>query len=234
MSNYLHGVIPANSDVDFSGYGNYYGISPEATTVLFKPGDTFGLIAAFASLLPIALCVALLTVFLCRRTAEDLWIGAGQVFGEVLNTVLKLIIKEKRPHTPVINMPEDSYGMPSAHSQYMGYFATVMTMQTLFAKNISMAHRLFRIASLMGISVLTAYSRYYLYYHTLAQVICGFLFGMFYGLCWYSLGGFLRITGLMSWGISLWPFRLMLVKDQDYSVSTEYEEYQRELQKKKR
>lgn len=225
MSNYFGEVALENSYA--SAEGAYLGIAPEATTVLYAPGDLLGLACAYASLVPIFLCVALLTVFLCRRTAEDLWVGGGQIVCEIVNGLVKLITKEPRPASPVTNMPVDSYGMPSAHSQYMGFFATVIIIQSLCAGRISGAHRALRAAAVLALSTFSAFSRYYLYYHTIPQVVIGYLIGVVFGIAWMALLAVVRKSGLLSWGLSLWPCRLLLVKDVKYSVAQEYAEFKK-------
>lgn len=233
MSNYL-GEVSLEFAQEFADIraapvvaeGTYKGIAPEATTVLYEPGDVLGLACAFASLVPIFLCVALLTVFLCRRTADSLWVGGGQVVCEIVNGIVKLIIKQPRPSSPVTNMPVDSYGMPSAHSQYMGYFAMIVIVQSLTAPGISAAHSTLRILGVLNLSIFTSYSRYYLYYHTGPQVFVGYLVGLVFGATWLPLITVVRKSGLLAWGLSLWPCRQLLVKDMDYSVLEEYEEYQ--------
>ena len=231
MSSYISGVIVGFENtiteqmLGLNDPSKYIGVAPEATTVLYKPGDYFGCVMAFASLFPIALCWVLLTVFLCRRTAQDLWIGAGHVANEILNNMVKVIIKEPRPHPPVINLPEDSYGMPSAHSQYMGYFSAIFICETLRSRSTSTPRKIVRIAIVLVMSAMTMYSRYYLHYHTPKQIFIGYLCGNFTGVYWLLLIKLLRKVGLLSWALNLLPFRLMLVKDSDYSVEREYQDY---------
>lgn len=239
MSSYLSGVVPGlkgtiggASQNRYSG-GSYVGVAPEATTVLYRPGDLFGELMAFASLLPIAICVALFTAFICRRTAQDLWVGGGQIANEILNSLIKIVLKVPRPHSPVINMPEDSYGMPSAHSQYMGYFSAVIIADCLVSTKLAWFRRLARVALVLSMSALTMFSRYYLHYHTPGQIFAGYFCGCAMACAWLLCGQLLRALGLMQWAIELWPCRLMLVKDESYNLETEYENYALGQEKKK-
>lgn len=241
MSSYFGGVSLGEKGIEeFGGQragkvvnaANYIGVAPELTTVLYAPGDKMGMAAAIASLIPIGICVALLTVFLCRRTAEDLWVGLGQIGCEVANGVLKIIIKEPRPSSPVTNMPVDSFGMPSAHSQYMGYFAMIIILQTLKARKISTRYRILRIVLALGVSSFIAYSRYYLYYHTGQQVTVGYGVGCVIGFVWFKALDVARTLGLVKWGVGLYPSRLLSVKDADYSVTEEHELWRAESAKK--
>lgn len=212
--------------------GTYIGVAPEFTTVLYRPGDLMGRVCAIASLIPIAICVSLLTAFLCRRTADDLWVGVGQVVCELVNGIIKLYVRQPRPSSPVTNIPADSFGMPSAHSQYMGYFCMVIIIDALRARNLSTIHRVVRIVSVIVVSVFTAYSRYYLYYHTGPQVTVGFLVGSALAFVWLKFENVVRAIGLMRWGLNLWPCRLMLVKDTPYSIYDEYQEYRKRVDKR--
>lgn len=187
---------------------------------------------AFASLLPIAVCVVLLTTFLCRRTAQSLWLGAGQVANEVLNSLIKIVLKVPRPHSPVINMPEDSYGMPSAHSQYMGYFSTVIIIDCVLSRDMHLYRRAFRIIAVLGMAAVTMFSRYYLHYHTPTQIFAGYACGCIMAFGWCFIAYMLRVLGLMDWALDLQPFRMLLVKDTSYSVTSEYDQWRMNKEKK--
>jgi len=106
---------------------------------------------------------------------------AGQLFGELLNWVIKRAIKQDRPiraaftafsefHSEDIPFPEhigNGYGFPSSHSQYMAYFASFLMCHLYFRHQFSstgysfldFAWRMAVYAALLGWSGLVAYSR---------------------------------------------------------------------------
>lgn len=202
--------------------GSYYGIAPEFTAVLYHPDDKLGLVCAFASLVPVAILIAHLSVFLCRRTADDLFFAGGQVFCEAMNVILKLIIRQPRPITPVSNMPADSFGMPSSHAQFMGFTTVYLIVKLAASPHIPVFERILRAFLLLVVGIGVAFSRYYLWYHTGPQVTLGFFIGAVLSLAWLWFGKLIRRLGLWQWFLTLWPCRIMYVKDADYDVRAEY------------
>lgn len=223
---------PDNGRIDSVGL-NYYGVCPEFTTVLFKPGDYIGLVCALLSLIPPAVLMMHLSAFLSRRTAQDLWFAGGQVICEGSNFVLKRLMKQPRPQSPVLNMPEESYGMPSAHSQFMGFLVGYMVVQMYFSPHLPKWDRVFRISGMSLLAGLVGFARYYLYYHSPAQVAMGLTFGFLLGSFWFLVSVPLRKFGVVAWVVSLWPCRLLLIKDVDYNVREEYQSYVATVNKRK-
>lgn len=156
----------------------------------------FSLALALITLSPILLMVSpayrakyqLLSVIqasyaaLAVQTREFLVIvmWAGQLFGELLNWVIKRAIKQDRPiraaFTAIqgfilkIFFPEhigNGYGFPSSHSQYMAYFASFLMCHLYFRHRFSSTGysfldflwRMTVYAALLGWSGLVAYSR---------------------------------------------------------------------------
>lgn len=211
----------------------YYGVCPEFTTVLYKADDRVGLACALLSLLPPAILMMHLATFLSRRTAQDLWFAGGQVVCEASNVILKRVLRQARPLSPVLNMPEESYGMPSAHSQFMGFLVGYLFVQMLFSSHLPFWDKIFRMSGTSIMAGAVGFARYYLYYHSGVQVVAGLTFGGVLGALWFLLSRPLRKYGVFEWGLSLWPCRLLLVKDVDYNNRAEYEEYRKCLRKKK-
>lgn len=50
----------------------------------------------------------------------------GVLLNEICNTVLKHLLQEPRPLARNTNLLYSEYGMPSAHSQFMWFFASYM------------------------------------------------------------------------------------------------------------
>lgn len=202
--------------------GTYLGVAPEFTAVLYHPDDKVGLVCAFGSLVPAAVLIAHLSVFLCRRTAADLWFAGGQVVCEATNVVLKLIIRQPRPITPVTNMPADSFGMPSSHAQFMGFTSVYLLLKLARSHHIPPFERLLRASLILLVGTGVSYSRYYLWYHSGPQVCWGFAIGALLSSFWLALHSLLRRTVVWPWLLSLWPCRYLCVKDTDYDVRAEY------------
>ena len=136
----------------------------------------------------------------------------GMVFNELINTVLKYIIKQPRPISRDNNYNE--YGMPSSHSQFVWFFSIYMflfiwirlqhitnTKSVWFSKTI-VSLGCFAAALIVTVSryippafffysgdlkILNFHFRIYLLYHTVSQVAVGALIGSLLGLLWFLL-----------------------------------------------
>ena len=111
--------------------------------------------------------------------AKILFLFPGSI---LLNIVLKLLIKEKRPSgTQNVNMLEKliddgTYGMPSGHAQMVGTQLGIVFFQK--------SHYFLKIATLIQ-SFATLTQRYIFKKHTASQLIIGFFIGIIY--CYYFL-----------------------------------------------
>lgn len=92
------------------------------------------------------------------------------------------------------------YGMPSSHAQFMGFFATYVILWTLRnCKKTSLLLRLARSFVVLGTAGAVCVSRIYLTYHTVEQVVIGFLIGFGSGLAWYIFFRLLKNIGIIEW-----------------------------------
>jgi dolichyldiphosphatase len=127
--------------------------SLKVTHVYYNPSDPFSLALAFLALIPQALMVIYVTLIYARREIEVVLMLVGQLLCELVNLILKRVIKEDRPPGKV-SQPSDSlplqvsavllrgwrligvrveilgegYGMPSSHAQFMTFFAVYVTL----------------------------------------------------------------------------------------------------------
>ncbi|KAJ7334252.1 hypothetical protein DFH08DRAFT_880627 [Mycena albidolilacea] len=116
---------------------------------------------------------------------------AGQLAGEVLNLALKHAIKQNRPSYSAAN----GYGFPSSHSQYMGYFASFLMLHLYFRHRFSttgsrIVDQAWRIAIYLALllwALVVAYSRFYLRYHSVAQILWGLGIGVALGVSFYTV-----------------------------------------------
>lgn len=85
-------------------------------------GDSFGKILALISLAPFGIGAGFVALILFRRDLHTITFFLGVLCSEVLNYVLKNTICDDRP----LRRPHEhgEYGMPSAHAQFVWFFAT--------------------------------------------------------------------------------------------------------------
>ncbi|GHJ90371.1 hypothetical protein NliqN6_6773 [Naganishia liquefaciens] len=173
---------------------NYAALVPlDYTYVLYDPSShPVGPLLALLTLSPFFLFSSYATIILVNRPLSGFNILLGQLSNEALNGVLKRRWKGIRP-----GKLGDGYGMPSSHSQFLGYSSTFLivhlllihqreqgTGRALAVRNTFTAKvtRYGLVVGLVAWSLLTGYSRVYLHYHTAGQVILGLSIGSLTGL----------------------------------------------------
>ncbi|TFY73163.1 hypothetical protein EWM64_g10848, partial [Hericium alpestre] len=152
-------------------------------------GSHLSLVMALITLSPILLMAsyAVLAVYTRELTVINMW--AGQLLCELSNWIVKRAIKQERPNDSV----GTGYGFPSSHSQYMAYFATFLVLHLWFRHRFVstgywIVDKLFQLlihAALIGWAAVVAYSRFYLAYHSPAQVLWGVSIGVVFGVVFY-------------------------------------------------
>jgi len=160
------------------------------THVEYPEGDKLGKIFAIYSLAPLVIAIVLFTLFVSRRDLHTATLGVGVILNHLVNQVLKRVYAEPRPVIREVVL--EKYGWPSNHSQYMWF---VCMYCVLFIK-----YRLHhgRLLSEIGWKVVAAggcllaalvmsYSRVYLQYHTVDQVIAGAWIGSLSALVWFLI-----------------------------------------------
>ncbi|XP_023349733.1 dolichyldiphosphatase 1 [Eurytemora carolleeae] len=160
------------------------------TYVEYPEGDKLGMVFAIYSLTPLVIVIILATLFFSRRDIHTFTLGIGVILNHILNHFLKHYFAEARPI--IRDVVFEGHGMPSNHSQYMWFVSTYLV---LFLK-----YRLHHIGNCMetiwkvfcGLLILAsaglmAYSRVYLEYHTVSQVVWGSVIGAFSALVWFLI-----------------------------------------------
>ena len=130
-----------------------------------------------------------LSLFLLRNITKYLsFFVVGFIFNNILNIVLKLLIKEPRPTTDqkaieigVVNgarISFDKFGMPSGHAQNCGYCLAfiIMTLNNHFITTLYLL-----------LSVISLFQRYLNNNHTILQLIIGLIVGTFFGCLTYNI-----------------------------------------------
>lgn len=196
------------------------GYKPFSLTHVEYPQDSLlGFIAAGLSLAPVFVIVALVTLILSRRDLHLLPALAGQLANTVGNLVLKKIIQQPRPeYAPSgFRAPPgggSSFGMPSNHAQFMGFFCCYWLLFICRQKNAprSPVLRLGCSVLLLLLGVAVTYSRVHLGYHSWEQVLVGNIVGSVAGIAWYWITWAVGMPQLRSC-MSSRLFRLLQFKD---------------------
>ena len=243
----------------------YMNLQPfDETYVLYNSTSVTSFILVFFTLLLIFIMVFIFSWFVSTRELEACILALGHVINDVMNIIVKKIIKENRPtkmfedyyeilkqdvfkkekylasciaendivKSQVLNkidFQKDSqrsgYGMPSAHSQFMGFFFGYLILRILFFwKFDSNVTKRGGILLLATCTILTPVSRVVLGYHSLKQVVVGVLLGMFLGSSYFVACQYLRRLGVTDWLVSLPISKYICMKDSSYKGSTSLKE----------
>ncbi|AAS51042.1 ACL186Wp [Eremothecium gossypii ATCC 10895] len=205
------------------------------TYVLYDPNDIVSFISCYFSLLPIAILVFYFSWFVTNREMEAVFIAIGHLMNEILNNVVKNVIREPRPNNFGTFQKEtlrSGFGMPSAHSQFMGFFALYHCMRIwLQWTGLRRVHKVLGSVAVVIATTCVAGSRVYLGYHDVPQVLVGVSIGAFLGSLYFLLVGLIRHSGLSDWVLTWRLAKWFLVKDSCYhapiSLREEYEAYWR-------
>ncbi|CAF3527453.1 unnamed protein product [Adineta steineri] len=162
------------------------------TFIEYQEGDKIGFFLAWFSMLPFIYIVSLCTLILFRRDIQTIMYFGGFCVSEVCNTVLKRTFKQARPERTRDRMGlYEVHGMPSDHAQTFFYFMTYLAIFVILKSQMpgtprirSMRNRFLVVAQLIT-AIIVAYSRVYLHYHTVLQVVVGAFVGTGLGCVWY-------------------------------------------------
>ncbi|EPS61783.1 hypothetical protein M569_13007 [Genlisea aurea] len=157
------------------------------THVRYQRGDHVGHLLAWISLIPVFISFGgFVSHFIFRRELQGLFFAVGLLISQFINEAIKTSVQQARPETCALLEMCDSHGWPSSHSQYMFFLAIYCTLLTHYRMGI-----LFRkqwaivVLIVWPLAVLTMFSRVYLGYHTVAQVLAGAALGVFLGGGWF-------------------------------------------------
>ncbi|GAC75861.1 RNA pseudouridylate synthases [Moesziomyces antarcticus T-34] len=180
-------MAKGTSAIDPSNYA-----SLGLTHVQYDASDPLAKILALVTLSPIFLLCSYVTIILLRRELTFINALIGQLACEGFNWALKRLFKQPRP----TNHLGGGYGMPSSHSQFLGFFAAFFLAHFYLNRPPSLRPRTLinsmrrfehHVAMLLiaAISILTCYSRHHLHYHTPLQIIVGLSIGLAFGAAYY-------------------------------------------------
>lgn len=162
------------------------------TFIEYQEGDKIGFFLAWFSMLPFIYIVSLCTLIIFRRDIQTIMYFGGFCVSEVFNHYLKKIFKQARPARTRDKMGlYDVHGMPSDHAQTFFYFMTYLAIFIIVKSKMPGTPRLramrnrFLVFGQIVMAAVVAYSRVYLHYHTIAQVVVGAVIGITLGFVWY-------------------------------------------------
>ncbi len=94
----------------------------------------------------------------------------------IINIILKTIIKQPRP----VGHPvwANDYGMPSGHAQFIGFYIPYLIMVYIVWGDFNKGTKWFLGCCAVGFGVVIVWSRVYLNYHTVTQVLVGLGIGI--------------------------------------------------------
>lgn len=183
------------------------GVVPfDETYILYTDGDAVGVVCCVLALMPILILQSYLTWLIIDRDIEAVVVAMGQLANEALNQVLKRVFKHERPGSELIAAGNGSktlsFGMPSAHSQFMGFFVSylMVNLWTRWGHKYGILYRDKVVYSLAGmlLALAVCVSRWYLSYHHWDQIIIGYQVGALVGL-WYHLAVLFALHPLLQW-----------------------------------
>ncbi|KAJ1966318.1 hypothetical protein GGI12_000161 [Dipsacomyces acuminosporus] len=188
----------------------------------YQDGDHVGMFLALISLFPIFFIVMEATIVLSRREMAGVLLLVGQLLNEGFNLALKEAIQQERPHVEL----GDGYGMPSSHSQFMGFFISYTTLYLENKITTNPVHKRLVQLGALALGVLVAVSRVYLHYHTVPQVLAGSAAGLISGCVWYLLTELgLYKSGVIEAVLDLQLCKWLLVRDSRHVPDIAHAEY---------
>ncbi|KAI8138014.1 phosphatidic acid phosphatase type 2/haloperoxidase [Fennellomyces sp. T-0311] len=200
------------------------------THVQFDARDKFAYLLAYITLSPLAILVFYASIIVSRREIAGISILAGQLLNEGLNAILKEYLQIARPNSHL----GAGYGMPSSHAQFIWFFAIFGSLYLW--KRITVDYPIQKAVvsvAMFALALLVSYSRVYLGYHTLLQVIAGTTIGCIFGIAWYGFTEYgLRRSGLIQWVLDHPVGKLLYLRDMrtiDNVARWEYKQWEQQM-----
>jgi len=146
------------------------------------------LIWFLASFLPLFVYLAILIYSIAKKNTRGCYILFNVFIQQIICAFMKLYVAQARPKGAC----SSSFGFPSGHSGFASAMATWFILEIIFfsqnaafkqGKFYSYSRNIFII-----LAPLIPISRYFLNYHTVEQIVCGLLTGVFstvffFGIC---------------------------------------------------
>jgi dolichyldiphosphatase len=166
------------------------------THVEYQEGDNLAKLFAIFSLLPLVIVIVFITAFLLRRDLHTFTYSVVGLINYIANIALKKYLAEPRPKVRSVQFEE--FGMPSSHSQFMWFCSSYMLLFSLLRLHNTDLLKVLCAMVVVGASTTMSYSRVYLQYHTVSQVVWGGVVGGVGAFLWFLLTQ-LVFTPLYPW-----------------------------------
>lgn len=124
-----------------------------------------------------AVSVAVATGLLLAHNAEGILYVSGGILNSSLTKVVKRAVNAPRPASSPQDKQLESSGMPSSHASALAYFAFALLLVSK-SKHVVVAPVLAAVVSSWRVSA---------GYHTLTQVVVGYLFGALFARLWMTV-----------------------------------------------
>lgn len=161
------------------------------TCVHYQPGDHLGKLLAHIALAPVMVLVFQLSKVYTRRELHEGVLLVGVVLEEAAARGLKHLMKHPRPATCKMLNICHSHGMPSSHTSLMFcYLAITMCLAMLHRSkrsDISVATSVLEQLACGTVAAAVGWSRVYLGYHSIDQVLAGAAFGSVFGIILFGV-----------------------------------------------
>lgn len=172
----------------------------DETYILYRRDDYIGLLCCLGALCPILILQSYLTWLVIDRDLESVYFTVGQLVNEFINKMLKRWFQMERPlgsgdsHGMPFHNGSLNYGMPSAHSQFMGFHMGYLVVNLYcngwwsqkYGPTSGMKKGVY--SGLVGcLCLFVCWSRWYLEYHHVDQIVIGWQLGLFTSLVYYTL-----------------------------------------------
>lgn len=136
-----------------------------------------GVLRAINSCTKFAVSGAAFAALAYFRNAEACWALTGSILSSFNCKFLKHLLNHERPESA----PKADPGMPSAHAQSLAFLSTYATLHLARANAVAAF-------VLQALSLFLAWLRVEMGYHTLIQVVVGYLLGTSSAAAWFFLG----------------------------------------------
>ena len=133
------------------------------------------------SLTPYPVVFLLLCLAAYLRTSRSLLLLALVFIENFIVVALKLIIQEPRPNY----LCNYEYGFPSNHSCFFTCILFWFILEEFYTPKVLQIKYKSILIIFAIIYPFILYSRYYLHYHSIKQIIGGFIFGVFFAITWF-------------------------------------------------
>jgi membrane-associated phospholipid phosphatase len=143
--------------------------------------DIFEIFMILLSLIPYPLVFILLILAGYFRTSRSIFILGLLFLENFIVVILKIIIQEPRPNY----LCNNEYGFPSNHSCFCTCILFWFLLEEFYTPKILQIQYKILIIFFAMIYPLILYSRYYLNYHSINQILGGLILGIFISIGWF-------------------------------------------------